>query len=244
MEKTVWENLLDSIERLHYTGILWLICSLIALIFGIKNYRKEITYQLLLIYCLSSLIMMNVIYNFILYSINLKDDKSIIYSETTNTVFAIVEISAFLYFFKQILSNKFIKKLVNIFWIIFFTSCILFLIKMIDLDLSKTQIRKNSYIINIFEFLLLLPLCLLYFYQLLTKDQIKPVKLIDSPSFWVVSGLFFYCIVSLPFLFIGSKIYFSSPYLFNLMGSIHYTSISLLLLCIAKAFSCKKTITI
>ncbi len=244
MEKTAWEKVLQYLEKLHYTSILWLICTLIALIFGIKHYRKEITYQFLLIYCLSSLIMMNVIYNFILYSVNIKNDKRIIYSETTNTLFAFVEISAFLYFFKQILGNKFIKKLVNIFWIIFFTSCSLFLIKMIDLNLSKTQIRKNSYIINIFEFLLLLPLCLIYFYQLLTKDQIKPVKLNDSPSFWIVSGLFFYCIVSLPFLFIGNKIYVSSPYLFYLMGSIHYTSISLLFLCLAKAFSCKKTITI
>lgn len=244
MEKTVWENLLDSFERLHYTGILWLISSLVALIIGLKNYRKERSFQLLIIYCLSSLLLMNVTFNFINYSLKFSKYKSFIYSEIINTFFVIVEISTFFYFFKQILNSKLVQHLIKVFSIILLMLCIAFLIKLTENGISKFQIRNISYSINIIEFFSLIILCLIYFYRILTKDQIKPVKLNDSPSFWIVSGLFFYCIVSLPFLFIGNKMYVRSPYLFYLMGSIHYTSISLLFLCLAKAFSCKKTITI
>ena len=244
MEKTVWEGIQQHLEQLHYTGLLWLLCSLLALIIGIKHYRKERSYQLLIFYCLSSLILTNVISDFIYFSFDYTDVRRTIYFETTNTLFAIIEISAFFYFFKQILNRKFIQQLIKIFWVIFLSLCIAFLIKMTEVGLSKIQLRKISYFINIIEFLLLLPLCLLYFYQLLTKVQNKPVQLIDSPSFWIVSGLFFYCIVSLPFLFISDNMLIKSAYLFYLMGSIHYISISLLFLCLAKAFSCQKTLTI
>lgn len=243
MEKNIWEHILQNLENLHYTGLLWFISTLLALIIGIKYYRNELSYKLLIIYCISSLLMLNIIHDCILFSFDKKDHRRIIYGEGTNTLFAFVEISIFFYFFRQLLNNKIIQTLIKIFWIIFTILCIAFIIEITEVELSKVQIIKNSYYINIFEFFLLLPLCLVYFFQLLTKEQNNPVQLTDSPSFWIVSGLFFYCIVSLPFLFYGKNSVIRSASFFYLIGAIHYISISLLFLCLTKAFSCKKTLT-
>ena len=193
---------------------------------------------------MSSLLLVNIVFDIINSAFLQKGLKATIFIESTNTVFALVEISSFLYLFKQILNVKFIKQLIIILWVIFLILFFVFFLKMTEVGLTRNQIKKISYAVNIIEFLILLPLCLLYFYHLLIKEQHKLIHLNDSPSFWIISGLFFYCSVSLPFLFIGDTFSTRSRNLYYLMGSIHYTSISLLFLCLAKAFSCKKALTI
>jgi hypothetical protein len=243
MEESVFEKILKGWANLFYTGPIWFLCSLFALIVGIKHYRKEKSYQLFIIYCLSSLTMMNILHNLILYSLTSKGIGRTIFLETSNTLFTIVEVTVFFYWFKNILNTKFIKQVIKIIWIIFIAICIIFVYKFLQDGVSKDEIRKNSYLINVIEFFTLLLLCLFYFYQLLIKETNHLIPLSKSPSFWIISGLFFYCIVSLPALLIGNKLYLTSIELYFIMGAIHYISISLLFLCIAKAFSCKTTLT-
>jgi hypothetical protein len=243
MEESVFEKILKGWANLFYTGPIWFLCVLFALIVGVKHYRKEKSYQLFIIYCLSSLTMMNILHDLILYSLTSKGIGRTIFFEMANTLFTIVEITVFFYWFKNILNTKFIKQGIKIIWIIFIAICIIFVYKFLQDGVSKDEIRKNSYLINVIEFFTLILLCLFYFYQLLIKETTHLIPLSKSPSFWIISGLFFYCIVSLPALLIGNKLYLTNIELYFIMGAIHYISISLLFLCIAKAFSCKTTLT-
>lgn len=244
MEQNFWDSLLSKIEDTFYTGGLWQIASFLTLVVGIKHYRKETSYNLFIIYTAMSFLISLPINRIMVYLLNFKRMEYTIYLETMNTLFALIEICAFLYFFMYTLKLKFIKQFVLLFLAIFIGVCILFFLKIsLTKDITIFDIESYSYKINWFEFSILLAFCLLYFYQLLIQETDKIFHLHQSPSFWIVSGLFFYCIVSLPATIIGIKLLFANRGLYNLMGAVHYISISLLLLTLAKAFSCKKTLT-
>lgn len=243
MDESVFKKILEGWANLFYTGPIWFLCALFALIVGIKYFRKEKSYQLFIIYCLSSLIIMNIIHDLFIYSLTSKGIGRTIFLETANTLFTIVEITTFFYWFKNILNTKFLNQAIRILWIIFIAICTIFIWKLFQDGISKDEMIKNSFLINCIEFFTLILLCLFYFYQLLIKETNHLIPLSKSPSFWIISGLFFYCIVSLPALLIGNKLYLTNIELYFIMGAIHYISISLLFLCIAKAFSCKTTLT-
>lgn len=243
MEKTVWSRTLTGWATSYYTELLWLVFALIALTAGIKYYRKEKSNQLFIFYLFSSLLIINPIRSFISISLKLKGLNHTIYTEIINIFFGFVEISTFFYFFSKIFNTKKINHILFTCWLIFLFVCVLFFLNSTKDTITKKQIIQNSYFVNSIEFLFLLSLCILYFYLLLTKETNKAIILTKSPSFWIISGLFFYCIVSLPFLLIGNSIFQDSHTLYFIIFSAHYISISILFLCIAKAFTCKVPLT-
>ncbi len=244
MNITFWKFLIRNWEQTYYTELLWIICTLIALIVGIKYYRKEKTYFLLLAYTLSSILITTIGYYIIKYTFSLKGLSSIIYLECANTLFAMVEMTTFKYLFRKLLHSSFMDRVIKILWLLFNILCIFFFWNILGNNLSRIQIVSYSFIINIIEFFILLFLSLLYFRHLFIKDFIQITPLLKSPSFWIISGLFFYCVVSLPVLLVGNKLSINQFTLYLLAGSFHYISISFLFLCITKAFSCKVTLTI
>ena len=107
---------------------------------------------------------------------------------------------------------------------------------------TGARMTTFSYRVNISEFLILLLLCLIYFYELFDqKKQLLPFK--KTGSFLIVAGLFFYTLISLPFLLIGDKLVSYSKHLYHAMFSMHYFSIGVLFICLAKAFKCKTSLT-
>lgn len=243
MKKTFWDYISNEWAASNYTELFWFISSLFALIVGIKNYRKERSYQLFITYILSSILLLNIGTDFITYFFSLKGIKHVIFLESTNTVFALIEVVSFFYLFKNTLYSIFINKVIKIFWLVFITLCIFFVWKLFGNNATLNQITNYSFLINCIEFFMMLILCLQYFYHLLTKEVRELIPLSRKPSFWIISGLFFYCVVSLPLLLIGDRLFLKNKDLYLNVGSIHYISFSLLFLCLAKAFSCKTTLT-
>jgi len=244
MEQTFWEYLINTWKKTYYTQPLWVVCSIIALITGLYYYQKEKSHNLLIIYSLSSILLPSTGYWFIKYFFSLRSPSLIIYLESSNTLFAVIEITTFLYLFKKLLNTEFISRIIYMLWIVFTSLCVLLFSVMLKNKFSPDQISHYSFLLEIFELFILLLLCLLFFYKLLTTDISRVIPISKSPSFWIISGLFFYCIVSLPLLLIGYRLYISNPHLHLVTGSIHYISISFLFLCITKAFLCKTTLTI
>jgi len=243
MEKNGWERIMDDSEALFYTNFLWLFCSLVTVIFGIKYYRNEKINHYLLIYSVVSLFMMNIALDIINFTYFSKRTPSKIFYESINTLFALIEITCFTFFFRNLLSGKVTKQLIRGFESFFIAICLFFLFSLIKVDLSILGIKQISYLINIIEFFFLLLLCLLYFYRLLSKENNTYISFNNSPSIWITCGLFLYCSVSLPFLLIAPTLFIKLKDFYFIMGSIHYIGISILLLCIAKAFSCKAPLT-
>ncbi len=241
MDKTKWERLFELWNEEYYTKFILLFCIIIALIIGIKFYRKEKTYISFLLYISLSLIFFLALP--IIYVIkDLHGRSAAVFDEVWNTVFALVEFIIFYYFFLKILNAKIIKLLMRISFLPIFILSSIFFIKITDPEFSRNQIIKLSFQINIVEFFLLLIPCLIYFYELFTKEASQILS--KSPAFWITTGIFIYCVVSLPFLLIGDNLAINYKGLYHMMYGVHYISFSFLFISFAKAFLCKTTLTI
>jgi hypothetical protein len=244
MNDESWNQLFKIWSNFYYSQFLWFACTIFALIFGIKNYRKETSYTLFLIYCIFNLVGLNICNDLIFAFIELNRETRHVYIEIVNTVFAILETSTFFYLLKLTLKKNSIKYIINFSWFLFILLCLTFFIITINNKLPSKNIVQFSFTINYIEFFLLFPFCILYYYNLLTTETENSITLSKSPSFWIISGLFFYIVVSLPFLLIGGNVYQTDRTVHFILASIHYISISFLLICIAKGFSCKTTLAI
>lgn len=243
MELSLWEKISSN----YYTDLLWTICAIFTLSIGFKYYRKDRTYRFLLAYIFINSIILAIIVMFMKYfSIDLDSKGISTYKlmEIMNTIFSAIEISTFFFFFKLVFNTKTTNQIINILWILFISLCIIFFFKIFNNKFSTGEILRNSFVVSIIELLLLVSFCIFYFYTLFTKEITNIARFNKSPSLWIITGLFIYCIISLPFFLIADNLYLTARNIFKIMHAIHYISISFLLLCIAKAFSCETTLTI
>ena len=236
MEKTI-----ELWAKTYYTNLLWYVSMLIAVIAGIKYYRKERTYLFFLTYATSGLVIFLGL-DILRYELYFQGRRNSLLLETCNILFAIIETTAFNMFFYKV-NFKFHKLIITAYLVLFYILSVIFFIKIIDPEFSKSQITSFSFQITVIEFFQLLFLTLIYFYQLFTGEPVMVKPLNKTPSFWITTGLFFYIVVSLPFLLIGYKLFYYDHSLYYLISSIHFISIIFLFLCLAKAFSCKTTLT-
>jgi len=90
--------------------------------------------------------------------------------------------------------------------------------------------------------LLLGALCLTYYLKLLIK---KPaLNLRQSPSFWIITGLFFYSLAITPFfMIITTDFIIDHAKIYHILFALHHISFSFLFIAIIKAFLCKKPLT-
>jgi hypothetical protein len=240
MKNIDWDKLLKSLERLYYVDVLWLICAIIALIVCVKYFQRNMLSGIFIIY-ITCCILLTLADSLVLLSYS--GIQKVRVFETNNIVFSAIEYGCFSYFF----INKFKKNILS--FLVYSSQAIILvlLIRFISIanapTVTKEIIRTTSYSFNTIEFLFLLILCLVYFYNLFVSEYQKEVSLIKSPSFWIISGLFFYTCVSYPFLITGYFDINSSIKFIFALAVFHYVAISILLLCIAKAFSCKKLLT-
>lgn len=245
MEKTVWTETFQHWKNYFYTEPLWLLCVLIALIFGLKNYHKEKTYKFFIIYLLSNLALFMIPSFFFKDLFHLTNIDYKILLEASNTFFALLEISIFFYFFKEIFLGKKIKTILIILLALFYLLSLIYLLTLKNVkQINVINVQPFSFYLTAVEFFFLLLFCIRYFHEILTEKINNTIQLSERPSFWIISGLFFYCIVSLPFLLATNLLQNNSPILYNIAGSTHYISISFLLICLTKAFTCKKVLTI
>ena len=244
MEQSVWENIFNKLSSYYYTNILWLACAVFAFIIGLKYYRKERCYQLFIVYIILNILINPIIFATVNSFLKIKINNSQIFLEIENTIYGFIELTAFFCFFNLLADSSLIKKIIRIFWILFTAFCIISIWRFVSINLNRYEVIRTSYFINSIEFIFLLILCINFFYKLLTKEISNRIEIVSSPSIWIVTGLFIYSVVSLPFFLIIETLLKTNNYsLFYLTGSIHYLVISFLLLCLAKAFSCKTVLT-
>ena len=234
------EDLNEVWSKTYYIKPVLLVCILIAFFIGIKFYKKEKSHLLFLIYALFSFITL-LILDISTIKNGLSHKAHWVITETGNTILEISEFLIFFYYFLKILNIKLVKVLLKILVLPFITLTVFFFVKIFDPNFSQNQICAFSFKINVLEFFLLLFPCLIFFYNLFSKEASQTLR--KSPSFWIITGIFFYCITSLPFLLVGDNLAFNNRELYDLMFAIHYTSLALLFLALAKAFQCKKSLT-
>ncbi len=238
MEKTAWEKVLEIWGRNFYAEPIWFFFMLIAIFIGLKFYRKEKTYFYFILYTISGLILFPSLL-VIIGSNKFNSRQKTLFIETFNTIYSIIEIFTFYYYYYYIIKTKSILLLMKFCFLIVILLSIVFFLKLGDSEVLTSELNSFSFLINSTEFFFLLLPCLVYFYESfnLKINFIKPLK--EIPSFWVSTGLFFYITVSLPLLLIGNNLISYNLNIFDIMFSLHYLSLSILFICLSKAFSCK-----
>ena len=239
MDNSFIERLFSDWSEVYFTEPVACIISLIAIILGLKNFRKENTYAYFILYSISCFLLLSLVAIFKIISTHYTRSYGIII-EAGNTTFELIELFVFYYFFLNIIKSNFVQSLMKLSFVTFLIFVVLFFIKLNDQNFTRTDVLRLSTLIGSIKFFLLLIPIFTYFFELFSSDPIK--NIFYSPSLWITSGLFLYCLATLPFLLISDFLYDSHRSLYLLMFSIHYLSLSFMFLTIVKAFICRRPI--
>ena len=241
MEHSAWKKLLDGLSHTFYLEVPVTFAALLAIYTILRKFQSKKLSYLFMAYSLACLVLFlgTNIQRFFHY---LSGRSITVFIETVNTFFAISELLIFTIFFTDIIDSKPLKKLLISLACIFAIPLTLFFQKLTNSGSDRLDILKASIIINTSEFAILLIAIFLYFIQLFTKPP--TLNLTQSPPFWISSGLFIYILVSLPMLLFTEHLWKRSPDLYYFLFSLHYISLTFLLLTINKAFLCRQPRTI
>ncbi len=235
-----FDKLFELWEMTFYTTLLYVLSLSITLFISIKYSKYSRFTSLLIIYIIGSLILM-LSTDLILIS-NPSFDKRILITETMNVGFATLEFTVFIIYFHRVFNSKTFK-IISIISIISYTFLLYnFFINFYTHYAAKEKIMAAADKVIAFEFLILTGFCFAYFYKLLKNKENK--SLLQTPSFWIITGLFFYCIMVLPFFLITAQLFTLSKVLYTSLFSVHYLFACIFLFSICKAILCKKELTI
>jgi hypothetical protein len=159
----------------------------------------------------------------------------------TNPIISLVELLTYYYFFSRIIKNKSILRVMKIFAFSFFV--VIVLLETTRFAFLTPRLVYVADVIGALEFIFMVPPCFVYFYELLKNDPI--VNLYQRPSFWIVTGILIYSVISIPYLLIDRFVYdnqYEHRYLLDL--AFFYIPFSLNFIFLTRAFLCKKTLTI
>jgi len=227
----------DSLD-IFYTNLFSLSCQATAIITTLYFLKKEPKAVYFFIYSCSALCLF-LTSEFFLVPTGAQHYTFL--TEGANMIFALIEYIVFYNFFQTVLATSGIKKFMRFFYTFLMVSILLILLSRLINPLSCIPIRKLSDFIISSELLALTSLCLVYYFESFYKKTTSDLK--SSPSFWIVTGLFFYSIIIAPFFMITDEIIESNKKFYFIAYSVHYTSFGVLFLAITKAFFMRKPVT-
>jgi len=235
-----WDKLFASFSTYYYSYVLMFLIELITLVIAIKYGRKsKIGFAFLLYISFDFFVFL--LGRVIAFHTNVPKEFTGTYVNTSNAIISLVELLVYYYFFSEILLNKKINMIMRMFGLIYFALIIIYSTTKFEFLTDRTT--YVSHLLGTIEFLFLIPPCLVYFHNLLNNNS--EIPLLERPSFWIVTGIFFFALISIPF-------YLMSIYLkndinniwFKLSAALFYIPFTINFCCLIKAFLCKRTLTI
>jgi hypothetical protein len=228
------EILLNLWKQSFYTDPILFISNIIILYISIKKKQNHFILKLFPIYLGSFLILSIIFYCGIVFLSKSNYYKIfLVVKHYTDFAVTLIELFVFGNLLLKVIKNWGIKNFIT--WgliIIIIGEILLFT------DSVTYQVLENLYIIE--DLFLLIP-CVVYFVELFRSPPI--LKLLDEPSFWVVTGLFFFVVFTLPVTLLSGYLKKLSYELYVHFYAIVYLSYILLFLMICKAYLCKPTRT-
>jgi len=148
MNEKVVEEILNWWQSYYYIEPMVIVCQICALIAGIRYYKTRNEGFLFLLYicaALTSFTLAHYVWQY-LWTIEKKPEAAIVFQETKEVVFAIIEFSCFSYFmFKALKQHS--RKLIKLFSVFFSLSVLLFIQKIV-IGSSASEIRHFSFIVS------------------------------------------------------------------------------------------------
>lgn len=232
--------MLTHSKAIYYFDVIVALFEIIALYLCFTYARKYKTGKLFILYIAFDFCILLIGW---LFSATPSISKQLLsqYYSLSNTTVALVELLVYYYYFTKVLNNQKIKKALIILSVLYTIIVFVFITTKFFFITHRFSYIGNF--IGVIEFCLLLPPCILYFIQILKNVTIEP--LLQKPSFWIVLGIFFYSLISIPFYLILS--YFKEIHLNNTnlyLVFFFYLPFAINFIFLSKAFLCKKPLTI
>lgn len=233
------QGLVFNLQRTYFTEVVLFLIEIIAiLIWAIYAPKNKISYLFFLYITFDLLIL---IINWILILQYTSPEIKKIFINITNTLVALFELFVYNTFFKQTLINTWIKKWSRYSFI--FYSLITVSYTIYSLCHKSSLNSYLAYSVGALEFILLLPPCLVFYYQILNLSV--DINLQKRPSFWIVTGIFFYSIISIPYYLLTTYIsLIKHEYKYIYEATLFYLPFTINFIFLIKAFKCKKCLTI
>jgi hypothetical protein len=150
-------------------------------------------------------------------------------------IFTLIEFLIFMHFFYNIINGTSKKRLIVLLITLFSLAYIFYLAN----DLIHYKIIKSDTVTVVYTLesaVLLIP-SVFYYFQIFTKPP--TINLIRESSFWVVTGIFFSMICSLPYCIVENYLKKFNSELYAQLFAILYILYCLLFLMIIKAYFCE-----
>lgn len=208
----------------------------LALFLVVKTLKKTTLSKAFLTYILVDfcILCIDIYFHFIEYKYSTR------FYAATNTLISVIELNVYYYYFNQILNLGKAKNSIFLISATYSSVAITYIIGQ-HFDLF-TRFSYTAKLLGSIEFILIIPFCYLYYYNLLNIKS--NLSIFERPSFWITTGIFTLTSVSIPFYLISS--YFSATNNDNIKLFIDlFFKLPLIInfLFISKAFLCNKPLT-
>jgi hypothetical protein len=235
-----WDRLIDNFSNYYYTPLLMLIVEATALVIGIIYIRKTKIGKTFIFYIAFDFCILIVDCLLISHS-GIAPKLRYQLMSYLNNLIALTELLVYYNFFFIILPYSKIKKIMKLLALFFLAIMIIYAITRLNFLTNRFGYITN--VIGVTEFIFLLPPCLFYFYNILTVDS--EISLLKRPTFWVVTGILFYSLISIPYYLLNKYLSDNDKQLWSaLQAALYIIPFTLNFVFLIKAFLCKKTLTI
>jgi len=234
-----FSKVIQQLQRTYYSQLLMLCVELTAVIIGLMYVRKDKTGRFFIAYIAFDFCILLTDLFFTASGISKKFVSEFV--NITNTLIAFVELLVYFYYFDKILEGRKIKKILALLAIIYSTIVMIFLAT--RFSFITNRYGYVAYITGAIEFVFLLFPCVYYFLQLFKTNS--PLQLNERPSFWIVTGIFFFSLISIPY-YLLNKYFISTKYESKAIidAGLYYIPFTANFIFLIKAFLCKKPLTI
>lgn len=161
--------------------------------------------------------------------------------ELTNVIFCVFELLTFSALFFSLFKNKWADLPVKILSSVNTIPFIYFLFIIFFKSSQAPDIYQASILFVICGMATLFIFCILFYYTTMQDSHTIFPK--NKAILWVINSLFFYLILTIPFLFLEEEVRKVDKFLFRSMYCLHYISIGTLFFFIGIAFKTKKALT-
>jgi len=233
------ERLIEYLQERYYLELIMFLTELTALVIGCIYVRKNRVGQFFIFYIAFDLgIWITGFYLDINQDLSKKSISNFV--DYTNTLVAFAELLIYYYFFSKVLSGIRIRNLIKLLTVFYSLLVIIYITTKFSFFTSRIGYLSN--LMGVIEFLFLLPPCFVFFYQLITNRS--RLKLFERPSFWIITGIFLYSLLSIPFYLVDRYIFINNLDIKKIIGSVFfYVPFTLNFAFLSKAFLCKRTLT-
>jgi hypothetical protein len=230
------QGLFNQFSSQYYSGLIVLVMAISGLSISIIRKKEHYSLRLFPFYFIAYIILTLIFYINVISYINSPSNQNISIMVTgSDYIFTLIEFLIFMHFFYNIINSTSKKRLIALLITLFLLVYISYLAN--DLILYRNIKTDTVTIVYTLESAVLLIPSIFYYFQVFTNPP--TINLRKESSFWVVTGIFFSMICSLPYCIIENYLRKINSSLYVQLFAILYILYCLLFLMIIRAYLCQ-----